>query len=59
MKSLLNKIQFKYDIHSKKGMCVTEKGEYKIDLEKDNKKEEKAVTSSGGSCGEGYGIHLI
>lgn len=59
MKSLLKKIRFEYDIHSRKGICVTDKGEYLIDLEKDNKKEEQAVTSSGGSCGEGYGIHLI
>lgn len=59
MKSLLKKILFEYDIHSKKGRCVTDKGECLIDLKQENKKEEQAITSSGGSCGEGYGIHLI
>ena len=60
MKRLLNKkFQFKYDIHSKKGKCVTDKGEYLINLEKDIKIEEQAKTFCSGSCGEGYGINLI
>ena len=59
MKYLLNnKIQFKYDIYSKKGIVVTEKGEYRIDLEQDKIKDQETDRGSG-SCGEGYGIHLI
>lgn len=55
---LKKKIQFKYDRHSKKGIVVTEKGEYKIDLEQDKIKDQ-VIDYGSGSCGEGYGIYLI
>lgn len=56
-----DKIFFRYDKNTKKGIIKTEKGEFKIDLDEQhlsNEDNEKTCSGSG-SGGCGYGIHLI
>ena len=58
-----DKFVFRYDKFTKKGILKTPKGEFKIDLEE---KANASITNTAqnsqagsGSCGGGYGLHLI
>lgn len=53
-----DKFVFSYDRHTKKGIIKTDKGEIKINLEK-NKSTALSAPPFGSSGGEGFGLHLI
>ena len=53
-----DKFVFRYDKETKKGIIRTDKGEIRINLEK-NKPSSDAVPVAGSSGAGGYGLHLI
>ena len=54
-----DKFVFRYDKDTKKGILITEKGEFEINLQKKAEAEPVSERSGSGSNGGGYGLHLI
>lgn len=57
-----SKFVFKYDKNTKKGIVITDKGEFQINLRKKTAEPVSAnneLSGSAGSDGAGYGLHLI